>query len=734
MKNIFKVNKLFLSIFLPVIIIDLILVLSFTGVTYSEIYKSVESTLLNEKKNYINWVQNDLDQQVQMIEHTFSTYSESKDFKDDMTKPIDYRDYQHIRSILSRLNSMSLSSSAPINYTLVSQSYNWKVNGNTFTDLNTQEVQKIQKELDEQNNAVYWKPSVSGIQMVMQLPVFSNEKNAIGIAEIGQRKLDKLTQNYQDDLLLIVNKQDDLLYGKNEFLLTDKNLKNILENKEDMVLPNGDKVLVSHSLNSQWVFVTMLKKSTVKEKVSNAQIGLFLIALLLVIVLVLISYRLAKRYIKPFQTIGNRLSEDKTENYTTDIIVDKIDNLLNEQQELKYIVDNQKNQVETLFIRDLLGNRLSKIDVAEKLEDFSYNLEGRKKFYVLLFQIDLDNDDTKKSIQLFALINLISEIFTESLRSEPILFEKDTVALIVGLETKLTFKERERQLSSFCMMLNKYVEKLNFVVYIGISNEYDELSDTSLACQLAKEAIRYQRYYNQDVFFYNKEVEKESIQKMSKYPKLLENQLFDNIRKGKMNEISPIYNQLFSEIIINNPIPINFKIAVTTLLNSLLDFSQLMGVSTSFYQNSQKYDELLGMEDISKLKGNIYSIFIKPLISGSQPNQKSKCISEKMLQIIHTNYDQDLSLEIIGDQLDYSPVYLSVIFKKEYGDNFNDYLQNYRIEIAKKWLVETDMTIKEMSEQLQYSNSQNFIRFFKRREGTTPGVYRKNNHPLGKLQ
>ena len=240
LKNIVKVNKLFLSIFLPVIIIDLILVLSFTGVTYSEIYKSVESTLLNEKKNYINWVQNDLDQQVQMIEHTFSTYSESKDFKDDMNKPIDYRDYQHIRSILSRLNSMSLSSSAPINYTLVSQSYNWKVNGNTFTDLNTQEVQKIQKELDEQNNAVYWKPSVSGIQMVMQLPVFSNEKNAIGIAEIGQRKLDKLTQNYQDDLLLIVNKQDDLLYGKNEFLLTDKNLKNILENKEDMVLPNGD--------------------------------------------------------------------------------------------------------------------------------------------------------------------------------------------------------------------------------------------------------------------------------------------------------------------------------------------------------------------------------------------------------------------------------------------------------------------------------------------------------------
>lgn len=49
------------------------------------------------------------------------------------------------------------------------------------------------------------------------------------------------------------------------------------------------------------------------------------------------------------------------------------------------------------------------------------------------------------------------------------------------------------------------------------------------------------------------------------------------------------------------------------------------------------------------------------------------------------------------------------------------------MEIAKKWLVETNLTIKEIAEKLCYNNPQNFIRFFKKRESITPGTYRRRN-------
>ena len=49
----------------------------------------------------------------------------------------------------------------------------------------------------------------------------------------------------------------------------------------------------------------------------------------------------------------------------------------------------------------------------------------------------------------------------------------------------------------------------------------------------------------------------------------------------------------------------------------------------------------------------------------------------------------------------------------------------YRMDMAKKWLKETDMKIAEIAERLQYNNSANFIRSFRKIEGTTPGKYRE---------
>jgi AraC-like DNA-binding protein len=67
---------------------------------------------------------------------------------------------------------------------------------------------------------------------------------------------------------------------------------------------------------------------------------------------------------------------------------------------------------------------------------------------------------------------------------------------------------------------------------------------------------------------------------------------------------------------------------------------------------------------------------------------------------------------------------LSSVFKKETNMSFSEYLSQYRFNMAKKWLVETDMPIKEIAEKLTYNNPQNFIRSFRKQEDMTPGQYR----------
>ena len=101
-----------------------------------------------------------------------------------------------------------------------------------------------------------------------------------------------------------------------------------------------------------------------------------------------------------------------------------------------------------------------------------------------------------------------------------------------------------------------------------------------------------------------------------------------------------------------------------------------------------------------------------------------------MIHIIQEEFDTDLTLETIAARLHYNPNYLSSIFRKEMNISFSEYLSMYRINKAKEWLVETKMSVKEISERLNYNNSQNFIRSFKKFEGTTPGKYRDERKNL----
>lgn len=133
--------------------------------------------------------------------------------------------------------------------------------------------------------------------------------------------------------------------------------------------------------------------------------------------------------------------------------------------------------------------------------------------------------------------------------------------------------------------------------------------------------------------------------------------------------------------------------------------------------------EIKTLEEIEiYLKANM----IKPLLAtvSNRKNNEYRNLSEEILHIIHQEFDHPLTLENIAKRLHYTPNYLGSIFKKEFNKNFSEYLIFYRHHMAKKWLVETHLTIREISERLQYNNPQNFIRSFRKLEGMTPGVYR----------
>ena len=91
---------------------------------------------------------------------------------------------------------------------------------------------------------------------------------------------------------------------------------------------------------------------------------------------------------------------------------------------------------------------------------------------------------------------------------------------------------------------------------------------------------------------------------------------------------------------------------------------------------------------------------------------------------IQENYNKDISLDDVSGIVNISPYYFSKIFKEETGENFIEYLTRIRIEKAKEFLVQPDVSIKEAGIRSGYTDPNYFSRIFKKQTDITPSEYK----------
>lgn len=106
----------------------------------------------------------------------------------------------------------------------------------------------------------------------------------------------------------------------------------------------------------------------------------------------------------------------------------------------------------------------------------------------------------------------------------------------------------------------------------------------------------------------------------------------------------------------------------------------------------------------------------------------SRLLINRALNYINSHYEEKISLEDVARELHLSKQYLCNTFKKETGENMSLYINKLRIEKAKKLLLEQDGRIKEIFEDVGYSNQQYFSKVFKRITGMTIMEYKENRH------
>lgn len=140
-------------------------------------------------------------------------------------------------------------------------------------------------------------------------------------------------------------------------------------------------------------------------------------------------------------------------------------------------------------------------------------------------------------------------------------------------------------------------------------------------------------------------------------------------------------------------------------------------------KNEEKYSNVLFQANLIKICGLLLRNFEKIKID---KGDLSKSISfQKILEYISQNYSDKITLESVSAEFNYNPVYISRLFNARVGVNFKYYLDNFRVRKATEMLLETDMTIAEISSACGYENIRTFNNVFKKVVGIPPSNIRK---------
>lgn len=94
---------------------------------------------------------------------------------------------------------------------------------------------------------------------------------------------------------------------------------------------------------------------------------------------------------------------------------------------------------------------------------------------------------------------------------------------------------------------------------------------------------------------------------------------------------------------------------------------------------------------------------------------------------IQRHYGDDIPIDHMAAKLCISPGYLSMVFKKEAGENIKQYIRNVRMEKAKELLSGTQMSVREIGGHVGYRNMSYFSRCFRQQFGSSPESYRREN-------
>lgn len=689
-----------------------------------------------------------VEQLLQTIEGSLIQFTNSPGFSQTLRSELQPLDYPVVISLIEGLNKLQSYETGIRDVLLTSFDGKWMIDGGGYTGGLAAEKLEEKKRLADSLGISKWvtHPDLSSVRLIKTLPLNTYQApSALVEVNLPSYRLQKLLPNDDEALTLILDADYRPLTdttGLDEALVGTvlKHLRSAGEAEGFITFRDeGQALAMTYRKSSYngWSYVSLASISQITA--DSRAIGWYTAAISTVMLVLLLAFSFVgsrKMYMpirKVFEAaVGGSEVQGLKQQDELKLIDEHIHWLKSSQRELLSQIQGQTRQLREFFVRKLILGELGERDILEQGDRYQSELSSGELCGVITVQIDTFEDtrfqESDRDLLLFAVSNIVSELVPAEARFDPVVLEENQITLL-RVNPSDGLEQAKLEVYRIAEQLQKTVKDiLELKISIGISRLHPKLKFAAQAYRESLDALRYRIRLGEEAVLQLDDVMPEHASTVV-FPDWVEKQMIEALLIPDLGKAGQLLREFLNMTLRENVNHREYQMILLRLLADLIREMQSAGESlplTSEYEE-ELFEQLFKLKTIAEIENWFMKNVMEPMVQvlGKRWETRNKNISLHMKEIIHQEFESDLTLDICAARLNYHPNYLKTVFRKETGTNFSDYLSQYRLSQAKKWLLETDLKIGEIAERLRYQNSQNFIRYFRKMEDMTPGDYRK---------
>lgn len=501
----------------------------------------------------------------------------------------------------------------------------------------------------------------------------------------------------------------DKIYGKSNIDLQDKGI----EIDKLQKYHNGDYIYLHLKENMDIGFAIGINRDSLEKEYYRMFKGSLVMYFLCLLSLLIITLKMTKNSYAPIQRILTILPESKPESEKQhdrneyELIEEALRTYNSSKNRIIDEIYNSNPLIENYAVSNILKGKAK-----EGNPEISYFNEVRKFNDYFCMVLNKNYSYQTKKLEVNKLLATFSQVVT---------FEYETEGYDLWI-VSYDGSSKIEIADSICEVFKDYGYKTSS---LGIGKTYGNIIDLNHSITEAQTAANYGFLQMSYLPFYETiEAFEENAHELILPDKDME-QLQEGISNKDEKEIMETYRKILSYIKLQSLVSIEKYYEGIDRMNQAISENLAKEYQSVSYTTIRIHVDPRNFETEDDFLSALL-VQLRSLLGSTRIRYTKQTIAknDRILKYINEHLtDSNLSLSQVSDEMNYNASYFGRYFKEQFGVNFHEYVAGLRIELAAKYLKESQGNIKEIALKVGFTTDVTFRRSFKNYIGMSPSQF-----------